>query len=254
MKQNENPKNEDSFIKELKEVEHLIEELIDIEEFSKTHEGKRPRAKKYRIRVDKSYFEVATPKMTGRQILELAGKTPPERWMLNQKFRHGEIKPISLDDVVDFTAPGVERFTTLPKDQTEGLTATRKQFALPEEDAVALDVGRFNWETVQSGGTWLLVHNFELPDCFTAGSTSVAISIPSGYPVSPLDMAYFNPPIQRRDTRPIPNTESSVTIDGINWQRWSRHYTSQNPWKAGEYNTVTHLHLVRTWLDREAAR
>ncbi len=230
-------------------------ELIDIEEFSKINPEKSPpKAKKYRIRVDKKHFEVTTPSMTGRQILELAGKTPPERWMLNQKFRHGEIKPIGLDDIVDFTAPGIERFTTLPKDQTEGFRASRRHFVLPEEDVAALQAGGFKWETIQSGGTWLIVHDFDLPNCFTAKSTSVAISIPSGYPTAALDMAYFHPAITRKDGRHMPNTECSANIDGVSWQRWSRHYTSDNPWRPGEYNTVNHLHLIRTWLDREAAR
>src|SRR6266403_1327866 len=175
----------------------------------------------------------------------------------NEKLRLGQIKPIGLDDIVDFTAPGVERFTTLPKDQTEGkdhaegLTPHRRHFALPEEDVQALNVGGFDWETIKSGGTWLIVHSFRLPPCFTEEWTSVAISIPSGYPVAALDMAYFNPPVARRDGRPIPNTESFATIDGVNWQRWSRHYTAENPWKPGEYNTVNHLHLVENWLHRE---
>jgi Prokaryotic E2 family E/Multiubiquitin len=229
-------------------------EIIDIEEFSKGGGPDRPpKAKKYRIRIDKQKYEVESPTLSGRQILELAGKIPPERWMLNQKFRHGEFKPVGLDDIVDLTAPGVERFTTLPKDQTEGF-APRRQFALPEEDVGALNSARLQWETIVSGGNWLIIRALELPCCFVESETSVAISIPSGYPTSPLDMAYFNPPIQRKDGRPIANTQASQMIDGVNWQRWSRHYTSANPWKPGEYNTVTHLHLIRTWLDREASK
>ena len=255
MKPTDNDKNEDSaIVRELEHVEEQLEELIDIEEFSKEHPDKPPKAKRYRIRVDKIHITVEVPSLPGRKILELAGKTPPDRWMLTQIFRHGKFKPIGLDDVVDFTEPGVERFTTLPKDQTEGFAPPRKQFAIPEEDATALDDGGYDWEAVNSGGTWLIVRGFKLPACFTPAEASVAISIPSGYPTSPLDMAFFNPPIRRTDGRPIANTEASASIEGVNWQRWSRHYTADNPWKPGEYNTVTHLHLVQSWLDREAAK
>lgn len=255
MKPSDHEKNDnDAVVHELKHIEELLEELIDLEEFSKEHHGKRPKAKKYRIRVDKVHIVVDVPSLLGRKILELAGKTPPDRWMLTQVFRHGEFKPIGLDDVVDFTEPGVERFTTLPKDQTEGFAPPRNQFTLPEEDVTALQVGGYNWETVSSGGTWLIIRGFKLPACFAPSECSVAISIPSGYPTSPLDMAFFNPPIRRVDGRPIANTEASASIDGENWQRWSRHYTAENPWKPGEYNTVTHLHLVQSWLDREAAK
>jgi hypothetical protein len=95
------------------------EEVIDLEEFAKA--GKKPpRAKKYRIRIDKQKYVVEVPGMTGRQILDLAGKTPVERYMLSQKLHGGQVKPIGLDEPVDFTTPGVERFMTMAKDQTEG--------------------------------------------------------------------------------------------------------------------------------------
>src|SRR5437879_354024 len=88
-------------------------DIIDIEEHSKTNNGKPPKARHYKIRVDREKFTVDVPGMIGREILILAGKKPPEHYLLNQKFRHGQIIPIGLDQHVDFTAPGVERFTTL---------------------------------------------------------------------------------------------------------------------------------------------
>jgi len=45
--------------------------------------------------------------MTGHQLLELAG-------------RCGVMKEIGLNETVSFTTPGVEKFKTLPLDQTEG--------------------------------------------------------------------------------------------------------------------------------------
>ena len=58
--------------------------------------------------------------ITGRGILELAGKVPPERFTLRQKLRAGQLKKIELDDVVDLRERGVECFKTLPRDQTGG--------------------------------------------------------------------------------------------------------------------------------------
>jgi len=93
-------------------------EVIDIEKYAK--EGKTPPVgKKYRIRIDKDYFEVETNHMTGKEILELAKKNP-DRFRLDQKLKGGATKKIELTDTVDFTEPGVERFMTLPLDQTEG--------------------------------------------------------------------------------------------------------------------------------------
>ena len=77
------------------------------------HGGKPPKAKRYIIRIDREKYTVNVPNMTGRQILELAKKLPPENWLLNQKLKGGRVVAIGLNDVVDFTAPGVERFITL---------------------------------------------------------------------------------------------------------------------------------------------
>lgn len=104
----------------LEEIDNQFsDEVIDLEEYAK--EGKRPPpSRKYRIRIDKQYYVVEKPSMIGRDILILADKKPPERFMLSQKLRGGEKKKIGLDEKVDFATPGIERFLTLPLDQTEG--------------------------------------------------------------------------------------------------------------------------------------
>lgn len=96
-----------------------IEEYIDLEEYAKA--GKNPpKGKKYLIRVDRANFKVDQESMTGREILELAGKTPVQRYQLNQKLRGGVVDKVEYDEKVDFTKPGIERFMTIPLDQTEG--------------------------------------------------------------------------------------------------------------------------------------
>lgn len=101
--------------------QHPIESdvVVDVEAYAKA--GKPvPPAKQYRIRIDKDYFDVTVPSMTGRQLLELAGKSPPEGYQIRQKLLGGEVRKIGLDEVTRFDAPGVERYVTLPLDQTEG--------------------------------------------------------------------------------------------------------------------------------------
>ena len=94
-------------------------EAIDIEAFARKGE-RPPKGKKYRIRVDKTILVVEGSTITGRQILELAKRLPPERYRLDQKLRGGETRKIELDTVVDLTTPGLERFMSIPLDQTEG--------------------------------------------------------------------------------------------------------------------------------------
>jgi hypothetical protein len=99
--------------------EDLLHDEIDIEEYAKRGE-RPPRARRYRIRIDRERFVVTVPQMTGRELLILAGKTPPERFTITQKLRGGAVRPLGLDEPASFTEPGVERFMTLPLDQTEG--------------------------------------------------------------------------------------------------------------------------------------
>src|SRR5687767_14269010 len=100
-------------------LDELIDEIIDIEEYALANR-KPPRAHRYRIRIDKTKYEVKVPSMTGRELLTLAGKSPVSNYMITQKLRGGQTHRIELDESADFTTPGVERFMTLPLDQTVG--------------------------------------------------------------------------------------------------------------------------------------
>ena len=71
-------------------------DTVDVEEFVLA--GKEiPHGKKYRIRIDKVKYMVSVPSMTGRQLLTLAGKNPPDRFRIDQKLRGGHTKEIGLD-------------------------------------------------------------------------------------------------------------------------------------------------------------
>lgn len=103
----------------LEEIEEVIVELVDLEEYAiKGH--KPPKAKRYRIRIDGQKYTVDVPSMTGRQLLELAGKTPVDQFMIVEKVRGEKPRRIGLDERVDFTKHGVEKFLTQPLGQKEG--------------------------------------------------------------------------------------------------------------------------------------
>jgi len=104
-------------VQEAVEVD-LPDELEDLEICCK--EGRAARCvRRYRIRIDREPFVVNVTHMTGRELLELAGKCDATKWKIFQKLC-GEMKEVGLDEVVSFTMPGVEKFKTLPLDQTEG--------------------------------------------------------------------------------------------------------------------------------------
>ena len=76
--------------------------------------------RRHTTKVDGQKYIVNVPSMTGRQLLELAGKTPPEKFMIVEKVRGEKPRRIGLDEEVDFTKRGVEKFLTQPLGQTEG--------------------------------------------------------------------------------------------------------------------------------------
>lgn len=92
---------------------------IDVAQYSK--EGKEvPKNHHYVIIVDKTRLVSKHECLTGKEILHLAGKTPPERFQLNQRFTNGKVVTIKHDQKVCFTECGIEKFMTIPLDQTEG--------------------------------------------------------------------------------------------------------------------------------------
>jgi hypothetical protein len=66
----------------------------------------------YRIVVDDREIEFEKPKVTGREILEKAGKTPVDSFTLYQKFKDDDFKKIGLEDLVDLEREGLEKFVT----------------------------------------------------------------------------------------------------------------------------------------------
>ncbi len=91
---------------------------IDIEEFAKKNKPV-PNGKRYKIKVDREKYVTDQECLTGKEILTLAGKTPHTRYQLNQRIK-GSVQKVGYEEKVDFTTPGIERFMTLPLDQTEG--------------------------------------------------------------------------------------------------------------------------------------
>jgi hypothetical protein len=92
-------------------IAELVDELIDIEEHAR-HERPVPHARHYKIRVDGNYHVVDTPKISGEDILKLAGRKCPLVFNVIQHFRGGRQAVIDRYQKVDLRESGVERFTT----------------------------------------------------------------------------------------------------------------------------------------------
>lgn len=205
----------------------------------------------YKIRIDKEMLLSSSAKITGREVLALVDKTT-QRYRLHQKLKNGRVEIIAPDQVVDLSLPGLERFMTLPLDQTEGDASPRGEVRLPVQDEEFLVAQGYDWQAVaENGKQWLLISDFPLPSGYTTDRATVAVAIPPGYPDTQLDMAWFNPPVLRRDGRRIGQTQLTKTIASRAFQGWSRHRTRQNPWRPSVDCLSSHLGLVSYWLERE---
>lgn len=226
-------------------------EIIDIHEHCQCNEPV-PEGCKYKILIDREPYVVDEQCLTGKEILMLTGKTPPDRFQLRQKFKDGRVVTIKNDQKVCFTEPGIEKFKTIPLDQTEGgNNLLRREFELLEEDEAYLATLQLPWETTKlANQNWVLIHNYPIPEGYNVAIATMAIRMIAGYPTAGLDMVYFNPPLSRADQLPI-GALSSYPLDGKTYQQWSRHRTQANPWRADVDNLGTHVPLADFWLSNE---
>ncbi|BCM94484.1 hypothetical protein IAD21_06391 (plasmid) [Abditibacteriota bacterium] len=110
--------NDDGVVTGIQVVETEVVKLVVIEEHIKTRK-EIPYALAYRIRVDKQLIDVPQAQITGAEILKLAGKSPTTTKLYQHKpgQQPQRVKPT---DVVDLRCHGIERFTTMANDSTEG--------------------------------------------------------------------------------------------------------------------------------------
>lgn len=93
----------------------MSDENSDVQSDSGRDPGTR-----YVVHVDKKEFETTNPTPTGKQLLKLAGKAPVEQYAIYLRVAGSQPQRIKPNEHVDLREPGIERFVTLPLDQTEG--------------------------------------------------------------------------------------------------------------------------------------
>ena len=204
----------------------------------------------YKIQIDKDIYSVDHPIFSGQELLDIAKKTPIEQFAIYLKVADGPPRRIALDEKVDLREPGVERFLTLPLDQTEGFDG-RRNFSLPQADLDWLSETGLHFELVaESGVLRVVLYGFQMPGGYDRSQVDVNVRIDPGYPDAQIDMVYVHPLLARADGVRI-RALASDSFDGKTWQRWSRHRTPANPWRPGLDNLATHFGLVEEWFARE---
>ncbi len=210
------------------------------------------RKETWKLNVQNVQIVSAASTIVVRDALVQAGFDPSQGWIIVLKTSEGKHQ-VSIDDVVDLRLPGIEKLRLTPREINNGEAPARERsFAILPADQAGLDARNLNWETVvDSGRRWLILRDVELPQGFNHGKATIAIEVPTTYPMAELDMFYCYPALSRLDGRPIPQTQVTEAIQGRSFQRWSRHRGGASPWRAGTDNVLTHLALVEASLLRE---
>lgn len=71
-----------------------------------------PKSGQYKVRVDDKRYVLDDPKPTGRQLIDLTGVRPIDEYLIFLKLRGGGFEEIRLNETVDLTRNGTERFLT----------------------------------------------------------------------------------------------------------------------------------------------
>lgn len=86
----------------------------------KVIERKNPHGIKYKFLVRNKVFETSNRFITGKEVLETAGLIPPSAYKLDLKMKGNHYREIGLEEIVDLSNPGIEKFTYISRDQSEG--------------------------------------------------------------------------------------------------------------------------------------
>lgn len=206
----------------------------------------------WKFRVDKDKFEVGHPSISGRQILEMSGKLPVNQFLLILSG-HGQPREIALDEVVDLSAPGIERFRTLQRECREGFSG-RRHFRLPADDEAFLESLGCQWETITDGGVMrAVIYRYPVPAGYNHTTVDLYLRIEPTYPDTQIDMYYVQPALALNSGKAI-GALSAENFDGKTWQRWSRHRVSPNAWCPGTDCLETHMALVNRCLIEEVEK
>jgi len=213
------------------------------------------RQRKWKLDVHGVLVESPETEIIVRDALILAGIDPDLGWIIRLKVRGEPKREVGLADSIDLTKPGLERLQLLSDTINNGeiVCSVRRDFALLTKDEHYLDARGLFWETIDDGRRWLLLRDFPVPLGYIQTRTCVAIEIPQNYPAAEIDMFYCCPHLELGTGVKIPQTECRQVVNGLEFQRWSRH---RNPgqWSPTRDSVLSHIGLIEESIARELER
>jgi hypothetical protein len=207
----------------------------------------------WKLNVQGVVIESRTPTIVAKDAIRKAGFDPQAQWIIVLKIAGEPRKEIDINTAIDLKHPGIEKLRLTPRQINNGEAVTPRglDFALLPHDEAHLDRLGLFWETViDAGRRWLILPAYPLPPGFNHAAADIAIEVPVSYPGAQLDMFYCRPHLALTSGCVIPQTQVAENIQGVSFQRWSRH----RQWDSARDTLATHLALVDESLRREVER
>ena len=179
----------------------------------------------------------------------------PNAWLIFLRVQGEPKRQLQAGDTVDLTTPGIEKIRLTAKDVKNGeaLPAPRREFSLQAVDEEYLNDLRLRWETV-AAGRWLIIYDYPVSAGYTVANVTLALQVLPTYPQTQIDMFYVHPPLARQAGGVIPTTQAVAMINGLSFQRWSRHRGTGSKWNPQIDNVITHLALVESAIAKEVGQ
>lgn len=213
------------------------------------------RAKTWKLRIQGVTLDFDVPNVKIREAMMRAGFDPTKAWDIFLLVAGQPKQNVDINFDVDLTTPGIERIRLMQRNVDNGEVSApklRREFSLLAVDEAHLGATGLKWEVVKfNERRWLLIHNYPLLSGYQPSTAKLALDIPKDYPQAQIDMFYFAPAVTRCDGKAIPSTQVTATIEGEQFQGWSRHRNGAHPWDPFTDNVATQLALVEHSLARE---
>ena len=215
------------------------------------------RRRKWKLKVQDVVLTILTPTIIVKDALVQAGIDPTTGWTAAIKYKDAPREAITLDGVIDLTRKGIEKLWLRPDHIRNGEAnqSFLRAFPLREEDEDYLSKSDLKIETIVEGGRrWAILRQVPLPQGYTVGTADIAIEVPPTYPAAQLDMFYCHPHLARKTGGAIPQTQTSQSIEGKSYQRWSRHREGATAWNPASDSIITHIAIITDAIAKEVGQ
>ena len=200
-------------------------------------------------------LEYDAPEVKVSDAMIRAGFDPNKAWHIYLIVKGQPKQEVASDYIVDLRTQGIEKIRLMQRNVDNGdgqYQAQRHQFKMLKIDEEFLNGTGLRWEAVVEGqARWLLIHDYQLPAGYSSQTVRLALNIHQDYPASQIDMFYFWPFVRLASGQEIPSTQVRATVDGNEFQGWSRHRNEASKWDEYSDNVRTHMALVETCLAKE---